>query len=303
MKTFFKISSAVLFLIVGCNSSNKETQIDPVAYQQEMDQWHQKRIDELKSETGWLNLAGLFWLKEGINTFGSDKSNDLVFPEGKIAPKAGFFLVKNGVVQMNVIGDVKVMNDSVKVKGEIIFHPDSAKNATLTHVSLQWFVIKRDDQVGIRLRDLQSKGVEELSDIERYEVDPAWRVEATLEGSPTPKKISITNVLGQTTDQVSPGTLVFELDGQTYKLDALESGNDELFIIFGDPTNVKETYPSGRYLYAKIPDANGKTIVDFNQSINPPCAFTPFATCPLPPPQNVLPIAIRSGEKNYKDAH
>jgi len=303
MKTFFKISSAVLFLLLGCNSSNKETQIDPVAYQQEMDQWHQKRIDELKSETGWLNLAGLFWLKEGINTFGSDKSNDLVFPEGKIAPKAGFFLVKNGVVQMNVIGDVKVMNDSVKVKGEIIFHPDSAKNATLTHVSLQWFVIKRDDQVGIRLRDLQSKGVEEFSGIERYEVDPAWRVEATLEGSPTPKKISITNVLGQTTDQVSPGTLVFELDGQTYKLDALESGNDELFIIFGDPTNVKETYPSGRYLYAKIPDANGKTIVDFNQSINPPCAFTPFATCPLPPPQNVLPIAIRSGEKNYKDAH
>ena len=303
MKTFFKISSAVLFLLVGCNSSNKETQIDPVAYQQEMDQWHQKRIDELKSETGWLNLAGLFWLKEGINTFGSDKSNDLVFPEGKIAPKAGFFLVKNGVVQMNVIGDVKVMNDSVKVKGEIIFHPDSAKNATLTHVSLQWFVIKRDDQVGIRLRDLQSKGVEEFSGIERYEVDPAWRVEATLEGSPTPKKISITNVLGQTIDQVSPGTLVFELDGQAFTLDALESGNDELFIIFGYPTNVKETYPSGRYLYAKIPDANGKTIVDFNQSINPPCAFTPFATCPLPPPQNVLPIAIRSGEKNYKGAH
>lgn len=295
---------AILFLFVGsCKQVEKESGLDRVAYQQEMDQWHQKRIDELKSETGWLNLAGLFWLKEGINTFGSDKANDLIFPEGKIAPKAGFFLVKGGVVQMNVMPDVKVIRDSAMVEEETIFHPDSVKNATLNHGSLQWFVIKRDDQVGIRLRDLQSKGVEEFSGIEWYEVDPAWRVEATLQVSPTPKKISITNVLGQTTDQVSPGTLVFELDGKTYNLDALESGNDELFIIFGDPTNENETYPSGRYLYVKIPDANGKVIVDFNQSINPPCAFTPFATCPLPPPQNVVPIAIRSGEKNYNGAH
>jgi uncharacterized protein (DUF1684 family) len=303
MRAFLKIGFVIYFLLVGCNSSNKETQIDLIAYKQEIDQWHQKRIDELKSESGWLNLAGLFWLKEGINTFGSDKSNDLVFPDGKIAAKAGFFLVKNGVVQMNVLADVKVMRDSLIVKQEIIFHPDSAKNATLTHGSLQWFVIKRDDQVGIRLRDLQSRGVEEFSGIERYEVDPEWRVEASLEVSSTPRRISITNVLGQTTDQISPGALVFEMDGKTYKLDALEGNKEELFIIFGDSTNEKETYPAGRYLYVKIPDANGKAIVDFNQSINPPCAFTPFATCPLPPPQNVLPIAIRSGEKNYKGAH
>ena len=302
MRTFFKIGTAVLFLLVGCNSSKKET-IDPIAYKQEIDQWHQKRIDELRGESGWLNLAGLYWLKEGINTFGSDKSNDLVFPEGKIAPKAGFFLVKNGVVQVNIMADVKVMKDSQIVKEEIIFHPDSAKNATLTHGSLQWFVIKRDDQVGIRLRDLQSREVEEFSGIGRYDVDPEWLVEANLEVSSTPRRISITNVLGQTTDQVSPGTLVFEIDGKTYKLDALEGNKEELFIIFGDATNEKETYPSGRYLYVKIPDASGKTILDFNKSYNPPCAFTPFATCPLPPSQNVLPIAIRSGEKNYKEAH
>jgi uncharacterized protein len=303
MRGLFKIGSAIFFLLVGCNPSKKEVLIDPVAYRQEIDQWHQKRIVELKSETGWLNLAGLFWLKEGVNTFGSDKANDLVFPEGKIAAKAGFFLVKNGVVQMNVMADVKVMKNSRIVNEEIIFHPDSTKNATLTQGSLQWFVIKRDDQVGIRLRDLQSRGVEEFSGIERYDVDSKWRVEASLEVSPTPRRISITNVLGQTTDQVSPGTLVFELDGQTYKLDALEGNEEELFIIFGDATNEMETYPSGRYLYVKIPDANGKTIIDFNKSYNPPCAFTPFATCPLPPSQNVLSVAIRSGEKNYKGPH
>lgn len=303
MRAFYILDSVVFFLLVGCNSSTNETNVDPIAHKQEIDQWHQKRIDELKSETGWLNLAGLFWLKEGINTFGSDKSNDLVFPEGKIAPKAGFFLVKNGVVQMNVMADVKVMKDSLIVREEIIFHPDSVKNTTLTHGSLQWFVIKRDDQVGIRLRDLQSRGVEEFSGIERYDVDPEWRVGANLEVSSTPRRISITNVLGQTTDQISPGTLVFERDGQTYKLDALEGNKEELFIIFGDSTNENETYPSGRYLYVKMPDENGKTIIDFNKSYNPPCAFTPFATCPLPPSQNVLPIAIRSGEKNYKGVH
>ncbi|MEQ1585085.1 MAG: DUF1684 domain-containing protein [Cyclobacteriaceae bacterium] len=303
MRAFFKIGFVIFFLLVGCNSSNKETHIDPIAYKQEVDEWHQKRIEELKSESGWLNLAGLFWLKEGISTFGSDKSNDLVFPEGKIAAKAGFFLVKNGVVQINVLADVKVMRDSLIVKEEIIFHPDSVKNATLTHGSLQWFVIKRDDRVGIRLRDLQSRGLEEFSGIERYEVDPEWRVEANLEVSSTLRRISITNVLGQTMDQVSPGTLVFEIGGQTYTLDALEGNKEELFIIFGDSTNEKETYPSGRYLYVKIPDANGKTKIDFNKSYNPPCAFTQFATCPLPPSQNVLPIAIRSGEKNYKGVH
>jgi uncharacterized protein (DUF1684 family) len=287
----------------SCKQVENNSGLDRVAYQQEIDQWHDKRINELKSETGWLNLAGLFWLKEGINTFGSDKSNDLVFPEGKIAPRAGFFLVKNGVVQMNAMSDVNFVNDGRVGKEGIIFHPDSIKNPILTQGALQWFVIKRDDQVAIRLRDLQSRGVEMFLGIERYEVDPALRVEATLEVSPTPKKISITNVLGQTTDQASPGTLVFELEGQTYRLDALDDGNNELFIIFGDPTNENETYPSGRYLYAKIPDASNKTVIDFNKSINPPCAFTPFATCPLPPSQNVLPIAIKAGEKNYKGAH
>jgi len=277
--------------------------LDLTKYKSEIDSWHEKRINDLKSETGWLNLAGLFWLKEGINTFGSDKENDLIFPEDKIPPRAGFFLVKQGVVQINVMAGVAVMKDSRIVKEEIIFHPDSINNQTLTHGDLQWFVIKRDDQVGIRLRDLKNKDVQDFLGIERYEVDPAWRVEANLVVPVKQKRISITNVLGQTTDLISPGTLTFELLGQPYTLDALEGGKDELFVIFGDPTNELETYPSGRYLYVSIPDAQGKWLVDFNQSINPPCAFTPFATCPLPPTQNILPIAIKAGEKNFKGAH
>jgi uncharacterized protein len=297
------LSSAFYMLYsIFCTSCQTPTKdslpLDPVAYQDEITVWHQQRIENLKSETGWLNLAGLFWLQEGINTFGSDPANALVFPENKIAARAGFFLVKNGVVRVNVNPEVEIFANDQRVRELGIFHPDSARNPTLTHGSLQWFVIKRDNQLGIRVRDLESPEVESFTGIDRYPVDPAWRVQAQLKVPASPKQIDITNVLGQTTPQHSPGTLVFELFGKAYQLDALQEGS-ELFIIFGDSTNATETYPAGRYLYATLPEAEGWTILDFNKAYNPPCAFTPYATCPLPPAQNVLPLAIRAGEKNY----
>lgn len=299
------VSAVSVLTLVNCDSKKSDQPLlSPQAYKVEVEEWYQKRLTELKGDNGWLNLAGLFWLKEGINTVGSDGSNDLVFPKGKIAAKAGFFLVKNTVVQLNVLPGVDISDRGIPITEKIIFHPDSAKNSLLSHGSLQWFVIKRDDQVGIRLRDLESKLIEEFTGIERYQVNPEWRVEATLEIPVAPRKIDITNVLGQTTAQTSPGTLVFTLKGKEYRLDALEGGKDELFIILGDLTNETETYPAGRYMYIKIPDANGRTIIDFNKAYNPPCAFTPFATCPLPPAQNVLQIAIQAGEKNYHlDTH
>lgn len=293
----FYILYSIFF--TSCQPQSKDSlPLDPVAYQAEINSWHQQRIENLKGETGWLNLAGLFWLQEGINTFGSDPSNTLVFPENKMVPRAGFFLVKNGVVSMNVRPEVEVVANGQRVREQMIFHPDSTRNPTLTHGSLQWFVIKRDNQLGIRVRDLESSEVESFTGIERYPVDPTWRVQAQLKVPSSPKQIDITNVLGQTTPQHSPGTLEFELFGNTYQLDALQEGS-ELFIIFGDSTNATETYPAGRYLYAKLPEADGYTILDFNKAYNPPCAFTPYATCPLPPAQNVLPLAIRAGEKNY----
>jgi uncharacterized protein (DUF1684 family) len=284
---------------VSC-TRQAESKFDRIAYANEINQWHSERIDELKSEKGWLNLAGLYWLKEGINTFGSDESNDIVFPAGKIDGRAGYFLGKNGVVEIHALADAKILVDSSVVKDKIIFHPDSTKNAQLTHGSLRWFIIRRDDRVGIRLRDMESKTVAEFSGINRYEVDPAWRIEANAEIPETTKRISITNVLGQTTDQISPATIIFNVNSQTYRLDALDEGTGEWFIIFGDSTNTKETYPAGRYLYVKLPDAAGNTIIDFNKSYNPPCAFTPYATCPLPPAQNVLPLSVRAGEKLFK---
>jgi uncharacterized protein (DUF1684 family) len=293
------IGSVFLVALFSCNTRQQAPPLDVAAYKLEVDTWHQERIESLKANNGWLNLAGLFWLKEGVSTFGSDDRNDIIFPKDKIPGEAGVFHLQQGVVTMTSVPQVEILANDKPIKSGVVFHPDSTGQPKLSYGSLQWFIIKRDDQYGVRLRDLQSKVVEEFHSIDRYEVNPDYRVTAKLENPATPKKIAITNVLGQTTDQDSPGTLVFTLQDKEYRLDALVEG-DELFVIFGDPTNERETYPSGRYLYANKPGADGITILDFNKAYNPPCAFTPFATCPLPPSQNILPVAISAGEKNYK---
>ncbi len=289
----------LILMVLSCSSKQSGEPLDINGYKVEIDQWHAGRIESLKSANGWLNLAGLFWLKDGVSTFGSDESNDIVFPKDKIPAKAGLFLLQNGVVSMTALPDVDILSNEKPIKTGVIFHSDSTRQPKLSHGSLQWFIIKRDDQFGVRLRNLESTTVTEFHGIERYEVNPEFRTEAVLEVPSTPKRIDITNVLGQTTAQESPGTLVFTINEKEYRLDALLE-DDELFVIFGDPTNENETYPSGRYVYAKKPGADGATILDFNKAYNPPCAFTPFATCPLPPSQNVLPIAITAGEKIYK---
>lgn len=290
--------SIAVTALVGCGAPEKPA-IDQAAYLNEIEAWHTKRLEDLKDTSGWLNLAGIYWLREGINTFGSSEKNQVIFPPGTIAGEAGYFLVKNGIVKMEVKPEVAVTAGGLPVTSLEIFHPDSANVVTAAHGTLRWFVIKRDNQLGIRLRDLTSKAVQEFKGIERYPVNTEWRVTAAFKATDG-KTIDITNVLGQTVPQESPGILEFEIEGNPYSIEALDGGKEELFLIFGDATNGKDTYSAGRYLYVKRPDAEGKVIIDFNKSYNPPCAFTPFATCPLPPRQNVLLLAVEAGEKNYE---
>ena len=297
----FNILIGLSLVAFSCSSpkENSEIPLDTVAYKIEIEKWYAKRLDDLKSENGWLNLAGLFWLEEGINTFGSGENNNVVFPKGTIPERAGYFTVNQGTVKMDVASGVKITLSGKQVINKLIFSPDSASNPTLEYGSLRWFVIQRDKIVGIRLRNIEGEGIQKFAGINRYAVSAEWRIEAVVEHSPEPRMIDITNVLGQTTSQASHGTLVFLINDNEYRLDAIDGGKDELFVIFGDPTNEHDTYPSGRYIYVKRPDEKGKTVLDFNKAYNPPCAFTPFATCPLPPKQNVLLVAVTAGEKNY----
>lgn len=266
-------------------------------YEDSLEAWHRSRLQELRSKDGWLNLAGLFWLVPGAQGFGSSPDDRHVFPAGKMPPNAGVFLLTGDTVRMSVNEGVTVYSDGSPVREHLAFHPGIQSPPVYRHGSLTWTVIRRADRFGIRLRDLEHPSLATFKGIERYPVDSFWRIAATLEKPLQPAFIPVTNVLGQTTLQPSPGRLRFELQGKTYALDALQEG-DSLFIIVADETNGMETYPSGRYLYAPMPSREGTTTLDFNKAVIPPCAFTPYATCPLPPAQNRLAVRITAGEKD-----
>ncbi len=297
-------SLAILFIIIltapGCGEKEPEPKGTP-EYIAEIEQWHQKRIERLKNENGWLTLVGLHWLKEGENSFGSDKNNDIVFPEN--APQnIGKIVLKDSVITLYVNEGVNVTTEGNVVK-EIKLEEDLTGNPTVLDVgSFRWYIIKRGDRYGIRLRDTEASILKEFKGINIYPINEDWRIEAAFIPYDPPKPILIPNILGTTEEDKSPGALSFTKDGKSYKLDAIESRNG-FFIIFADETSGKETYGAGRFLYTDKPDTNNNVILDFNIAYNPPCVFTKYATCPLPPKQNYLHLKITAGEKMWGEKH
>lgn len=273
----------------------------PVPYPEELAGWQANRAARLKAEGGWLSVVGLNWLKEGDNRFGSDRSNDVVFPKGPA--RGGTLRLQKGEVTLipNPAADLRIEGQPAR---EVKLSPDtSEKTTTVTSGPLSFFMIDRGGKIGLRLKDNDAPGRKNFKGLKYYPVDPAWKVEARFEAYHPAKVIPIQNIVGMVDNLPSPGELVFNLAGKEYRLDpVLEEGSDELFIIFRDKTSGRETYGAGRYLYAKMPAAGGPVTLDFNKAYNPPCAFTDFATCPLPPPQNRLDLAVTAGEKKY-DGH
>ncbi len=270
------------------------------AYLEEIEAWHQERVDRLAQEEGWLSLAGLFWLQEGENRFGAAADNDLVFPEGK-APVAMGVLKRAGEDVTLILEDgVKVQVAEEEKQGSFPLVSDAAGAPTIVEYGpLLFHVIQRGEQVGIRLKDRQHPDLEAFAGVERFPVREQWKVAARFEPYDPPKGIPVPNVLGTVSDIPSPGAVVFESGGETFRIDALDGGPEELFLIYGDETNRAETYGGGRFLYVPKAGEDGTLEVDFNRSVNPPCAFTPFATCPLPPPSNKLALRIDAGEIRY----
>jgi uncharacterized protein (DUF1684 family) len=247
--------------------------------QEDYSDFYAKREAGLKSETGWLNLAGLFWLKEGENTIGGAESNDFVFPHAEAT-----------------LGKVILQNNQVLYNNQVIFTPEG-KSTVISHQSLRWFIIKRGDKYAIRLRDLEGEYLKSFQGIERFPAEAKWKVNAKF--IPTVgKKVTIIDITGRSYQEDSPGLLEFVVDGKTYRLEAGPGETKEdFFIVFGDATNKITTYGAGRFMDTKGFNPDGTVTLDFNKAYNPPCAFTPFATCPLPTKENKLPIAIPAGEK------
>lgn len=288
----------LLVILMPAFSFSQSVQVAETEYKNEIENWHQNRVRSLKSETGWLNIIGLYWLKEGENTFGSGNGNSIIFPKGKANEKLGSFILKDGTVSLNAISDSSIrLNNNPFTKG-LIFDEKNDTPMFLSHNSLRWFVIKRGNKYGIRLRDLESDALKNFTTIDRFPLNEKWKITAVYEAPTAGKTIPINDVIGLTTETPFGGTLYFEMDGKKFQLDATLEGNN-LFIVFSDETSGNETYGGGRFLYAKKP-ANGDTVIlDFNKAYNPPCSFTNFATCPLPPSQNRLKTSVLAGEKAY----
>jgi uncharacterized protein (DUF1684 family) len=267
------------------------------AYQAEIEKWREAREARLKADDGWLTVAGLFWLKHGDNTVGTDPSSDLVLPKGSAPAKVGVLDFHDGITSFQAASGVSVTLDGQPAKSGVL-KPDSSGSPDLLSVNeLTMFVIERGERYGIRLRDKNSLMRKAFKGLKYYPPKEGYRVVGKFVSYDPPKTIPIPNILGQVEQTPSPGYVVFTLKGRECRLDSITEG-DTLFFIFKDLTSGKETYPPGRFLNTEMPK-NGEVILDFNKAYNPPCAFTPYATCALPPEQNKLAIAIEAGELRY----
>lgn len=272
---------------------------DP-SYLKEIEKWRNERLEEINGETGWNTLVGLFWLREGKNRFGSDPSNDIVLPRTSAPKLAGTFLLDNGTVRLTTKPEIGITTGGDRVRDLVLRSDAEGLPTPLKLGSLTMFVIKRGEKFGLRVKDKLHSARANFKGLTYFPIDINWRVQGKLEAYVPPKVVPIVNVLGMIDNMTSPGALVFEIKGKSYRLDpVLEKGSKQLFVIFADQTSGKETYGAGRYVYVDPPDADGKVTIDFNKAYNPPCAFTKFATCPLPPRQNRLAIRIDAGEKRY----
>ncbi|KPL22398.1 MAG: hypothetical protein AMS23_07960 [Bacteroides sp. SM1_62] len=282
----------ILFTINACNQ-NGDSSND--AYLKEINKWKEKRLERLKSENGWLNLAGLFWLEEGINTIGSDSSNSIIFPD-KAPPRLGKYILENRQVRFIPEPGTEVLLQGKSIE-EIEIKTDKTGKPTLLETgTLAWFIIERGDQFGIRLRDYEHPAINKLKHIESYPADPAWKIEARLEEFEEPMELLIPTVIGTVEKNMCPGTLRFNVNGVPQVFYPVAAGR-RLFVIFADETSGLETYGGGRFLYLEKPDKQAVVTLDFNKAFNPPCAFTEYATCPLPPRENFLTVRIEAGEK------
>ena len=290
---------ALCVVAPGCTRSDDAER--QTGYRESIESWIERREGRLMSPDGYLSVIGLFRLQDGENTFGSDSSRDIVFPD-KAPRSIGYFDMTGGKVTVAVDPTVGVRHDGSAVRTLTLLNDRDERGPTILEMgSLSWYVIARGDRLLVRLRDSESKLRSSFAGLERFAIDEGWRIDGRLETYTPDKYIPIDDTIGLTTNQRVFGTIVFEIDGETYRFDALgKPGAEQLFVIFADGTSGLETYGGGRFVYTDAPDSDVRTTIDFNKAYNPPCAFNDYTTCPLPPHQNRLPIRVTAGEKRYK---
>ena len=264
-------------------------------------EWRAEREARLVADGGWLSVAGLFWLKDGENRLGTEPSLEIALPPGSAPGRAGLFILKDGETTVSLEPGVEGRIAGEVPRGAVRMRPDTSGSPDVLEMgSLSLNVIERGGRYGVRLKDKNNPARKTFTGLRWYDVKEEYRVVARWVPYAPPKAVKVPNVLGQVQAMPSPGSAEFTLDGKTIRLDGVleEEGAQELFFIVRDGTSGRETYAAGRFLYADLP-RDGQIVLDFNKAYNPPCAFTPYATCPLPPPQNWMPVRVEAGELAY----
>jgi hypothetical protein len=266
------------------------------SYRRSIETWRADREATLKKDGSWLTVAGLYWLRPGENTVGADAENDFVLPEGTAPGFVGSFLFEDGKVRFRARDAVKVAQNGKPV-AEAALEPGEKNALALGRLSM--WVHASGPRLAIRLRDLDSPIRKEFTGLDWFEVDPSFRVVARFTAYREPKEVEILNMLGDIEKYRSPGFVDLELRGQPIRMEPVLNEQGGLWFIFKDATSGKLTYPAARFLHTEAPK-DGSVVVDFNKAYNPPCAFNPYTTCPMPPKENRLKVPIEAGEKNYK---
>ncbi len=293
---------AMLFalLAAGCGGGAPQPNMDE--YRAAIESWRSERLVSLKSPGGFLNLAGLFWITAETTTIGAAAGNDIVLP-ASAAPRVGELRLTETGILLITEPDVDVRYEDIPVRSILIADDTTEVPVTITHGSLAWNIIRRDDRFALRLRDFEHPALETFPPLEYYPIDLAYRVEARLMAFDEPRILNVDTVIeGLGWNPQSPGMLQFEINGETFELEAYDEG-ENLFLVFGDQTSGRETYPAGRFVRARTPEPGEVTILDFNYAYNPPCAFNDFATCPVASPRNRIAVRIEAGELFDPDVH
>jgi uncharacterized protein len=269
-------------------------------YVREIESWRDERAQRLRSPTGWLSLVGLEWLKAGANRVGSAKDNDIVI--AKAPAHLGTIDWSGDKVTATLNADSGALVDGRRVSSAELLDDAHADPTTISFGTVNFYLVDRaGGKKGLRIKDSEAQTRTQFLGLDYFPVDPSWRIEAKWVAFDPPHTLEIPNVLGTIDSMTVPGKAVFEHAGKSFELlPVLETEDaDELFYIIADKTSGKETYGAGRFFYSSMPK-DGKVVLDFNKAYNPPCAFTPYATCPLAPPENRMGVAVKAGEKKYR---
>ncbi len=305
------ITAAISLVILGlsaCGKGDEKTAVNPAliaarnAYTQEIMDTRAARLAKLQRPDGWLSLVGMHWVEVGTTRIGSAQDNGTQLRAGP--PHVGLLTLDNsGALTFVPENGAGITIDGQPAKGRVKLVADADAGETGPTVvgfnkgDASFIVIKRGDRYALRVRDAMAPTRTGFVPVPYFDIDPAFRFKARFTAHPPGSKIDILNIISIVEPMDNPGTVTFEKDGKSFTMEAIDEGDHRLFFTFADRTSGHESYAAARFVYAAYPGADGTTILDFNKTYDPPCAFTPYATCPLPPAQNRLDIAIRAGEK------